>query len=86
MISVGTGLLFGSLVALFAGAPLALYGKRAAYVATFLGAVLLFVAAGTTLLGWWTSSSLMWPSPLGGTESLGLDGLSAYFALIAAVV
>ncbi len=86
MISVGSGLLVASLVALFAGAPLALYGRRASYGTTLLGAILLLVAAGTTLLGWWSSGSLTWFSPLGGTESLGFDGLSAYFALIAAVV
>lgn len=86
MISVGIGLLLAALVALFSGAPLALYAKRACYGATLVGALLLFLAAGTTLLGWWPSSGLAWLSPFGGTESLGLDGLSAYFALIAAVV
>lgn len=86
MISDGSGVLLAALIAFFAGAPLALYGRRISYGATLLGAILLLVAAATTLMGWWSGASLTWPSPLGGTESLGLDGLSAYFALIASVV
>lgn len=82
----GAALLLASLVALFAGAPLAAYRRQAAYVATLVGALLLLLAAGTTLLGWWSGAGISWVSPVGTTESLGLDGLSAYFALIAAVV
>jgi formate hydrogenlyase subunit 3/multisubunit Na+/H+ antiporter MnhD subunit len=85
MIDVTNGFLLAAIVVIFAGAPLAIISRRVAYGATLVGAVLLLLSASRVLL-FGSSNFLTWPSPIGEMKSIGLDGLSAYFALVAAVV
>lgn len=74
-----------ALAVLFAALPLAGLDRRAAYGATLVGSGLLLLAAAASA-AFGPPPVLSWASPLGGAEGIGLDGLSAYFALIAAVV
>jgi hydrogenase-4 component B len=78
-------LLTAAVVALFAGAPLSALDRRAGYAAAAAAsALLLCVAVATLLTG--PVQGIRWLGPLSDPESLRLDGLSAFFALAAAVV
>lgn len=78
-------LLTAAVIGLFAGAPLSLVRRRWGYGATAAAAALLFVVAVDALLRG-TVYGAAWTGPLGDPESLRLDGLSAFFALAAAIV
>ncbi len=85
MIDGSALLLEASLVTLFAAVPASLVGRRVAYAVSFAGSALLFAAATAALvLGPFTA--LHYGGPFGETETLGLDALSAFFALSASVV
>jgi hydrogenase-4 component B len=78
-------LLTAAVVALFAGAPLSLIHRRVGYLtATAASALLLLVAVVALVTG--PVQGLSWSGPLSDPESLRLDGLSAFFALAAAIV
>jgi hydrogenase-4 component B len=77
--------LTGAVVGLFAGAPLALAHRRVGYAVTAAASGLWLVAAIAALSGG-TVQGIGWMGPLGDPESLRLDGLSAFFALAAAIV
>ncbi len=85
MIGAATAFLVSALAVLFAAGPVAAISRRASYLLSLAGALLL-IAAASCVLGFGSGAPLRWPSPIGGTEGIGLDGLSAYFALIAGVV
>jgi len=77
--------LSAAVVALLAGAPLALVRRRAGYLATFVGAGLLVVASILALASG-PVVGLSWVGPFGDPEGLRLDALSAFFALAASLV
>jgi hydrogenase-4 component B len=78
-------LLTAAVVGLFAGAPLAFVHRRWGYATATGGSILLLVVAVAALVAG-PVQGLSWSGPLGDPESLRLDGLSAFFALAAAVV
>ena len=78
-------LLSAAVVGFFAGTALALVRRELGYATSLAASVLLLVAAVGTLV-WGPIHGLAWSGPLGDPESLGLDGLSAFFALAASVV
>ncbi len=85
MIDPSALLLDASLATLFAAVPASWGGRRLAYAFSFAGSALLFAAATAALvLGPFTA--LSYGGPFGETETLGLDALSAFFALSASVV
>jgi len=77
--------LTAAVVGLFAGAPLSLVRREVGYATTLVASVLLLIAA-VWALGFGSVHGLGWSGPLGDPESLTLDGLSAFFALAAAIV
>ncbi len=74
-----------AVLAFFAGAPLAVVRRDAGYAAALGGSVLLLVVAVGALVGI-PVHGVAWTGPLGDPEGLALDGLSAFFALAAAIV
>ncbi len=82
----GAGLLLLlAIAALFGGAPLALVDRRLGYAATFLGSVLLVIAA-LAALDAGPFTALSWTGVVGEPEALHLDALSGFFALAAGLV
>ncbi|MGA9839508.1 MAG: proton-conducting transporter membrane subunit [Thermoplasmata archaeon] len=78
-------LLTAAVIGLFAGAPLSLVRRRLGYAtAAAASGLLLLVAIAAFVTGPVQGAS--WSGPLGDPESLRLDGLSAFFALAAAIV
>jgi formate hydrogenlyase subunit 3/multisubunit Na+/H+ antiporter MnhD subunit len=82
--------LFGTLLTvavagLFAGAPVSLVDRRAGYATAAVASALLLLVAVASLVGG-AVQGVSWYGPLGDPESLRLDGLSAFFALAAAIV
>jgi hydrogenase-4 component B len=77
--------LSAAVVGFFAAAPLAAIGRRVGY-ATSLGASVLLLAVAAIALATGPVHGLAWTGPLGDPESIGLDGLSAFFALAAGIV
>jgi hydrogenase-4 component B len=78
-------LLTASVLGLFAGAPLSFVHRRLGYVSVAVSSVLLLVVA-IACLAIGPVQGASWSGPLGDPESLRLDGLSAFFALAAAIV
>ncbi len=78
-------LLTAAVVALFAGAPLAVARRRFGYAATLVGSILLLLSAVLALL-YGPVTGLSWVGPFGDPESLRLDSLAAFFALAASLV
>ncbi|HTW40594.1 MAG TPA: proton-conducting transporter membrane subunit [Thermoplasmata archaeon] len=78
-------LLTVAVVGLFAGAPLSLVHRRVGYGTAAVASALLFAVAVAALVGGPVQGA-SWSGPLSDPESLRLDGLSAFFALAAAVV
>jgi hydrogenase-4 component B len=73
------------LASFFVGAVLSVLDRRLAYASTLAGAAgLILVAVRTIVAGPIQGAS--WVGPLGETESVGLDALSAFFALTAGLV
>ncbi len=85
MIGTGTGALLASLGLFFAGIPLSLRSRKLSYLACLLGSLALL---GTSLevLAFHPVAPVSWIGPLGTPEGIGLDGLSAFFALVASLV
>jgi len=78
-------LLSAAVVGLFLSAPVALAHRRGGY-AVALGASILLLVAAILELAFGRIEGLAWTGPLGDPEGIGLDGLSAFFALAASVV
>jgi hydrogenase-4 component B len=78
-------LLTAAVVGLFAGAPLSLVHRHVGYGTALVASGLLLVVA-VVALATGPVQGLGWTGPLGDAESLRLDGLSAFFALAAAIV
>ncbi len=78
-------ILTAAVVGLFAGAPLSLIHRRAGYATAAVASTLLLLVALLSLFGG-SVQGISWYGPLGDPESLRLDGLSAFFALAAAIV
>ncbi len=78
-------LLTAAVVGLFGAAVASVLRPKAGYWVALVSSVLLFVAAlGALLYG--GAHGIQWAGPLGETETLALDGLSAFFALAASIV
>jgi formate hydrogenlyase subunit 3/multisubunit Na+/H+ antiporter MnhD subunit len=69
----------------FAGAPIALLRRNWGYLTTLVAASLLLLVA-VDALAFGPVHGLAWTGPIGDPESLGLDALSAFFALAASLV
>ena len=78
-------LLSAAVVGFFAGAALSLARRDLGYAASLVASVLLLLSAVGALV-WGSFQGLAWSGPLGDPESLGLDGLSAFFALATSIV
>jgi hydrogenase-4 component B len=78
-------LLTTAVVALFAGAPLSLLDRRLGY-GTAAAASVLLLAVSVAVLVAGPVQGISWSGPVSDPESLRLDGLSAFFALAAAIV
>jgi hydrogenase-4 component B len=77
--------LTAAVAGLFAGAPLSVVHRKVGYAsAAVASGLLLFVAIASLVVG--PVQGISWTGPLGDPESLRLDGLSAFFALAAAIV
>lgn len=85
MIGVQGALLLGAIAALFAGAPVSILDRRFGYAVAFAGSVLL-VAAAVAALAIGPFTAVAWSGVIGEPESLRLDGLSGFFALVAGIV
>jgi hydrogenase-4 component B len=79
------GLLTAGVVGFFGGAALAAVRPKLGYLACAVASTLLLAAA-VKALAFGAVHGLAWSGPLGDPESLGLDGLSGFFALAAAIV
>ncbi len=77
--------LSAAVIGLFASAPVSLYRRRAGYTVALAASLLLLVSA-IVALATGRIDGLGWTGPLGDPEGLALDGLSAFFALAAAIV
>ena len=78
-------LLTASVAGFFVAAGLSAVRIRIGYATSFVAAGLLFAVAVVTLAAG-PVHGIAWSGPLGDAESLGLDGLSGFFALAAALV
>ncbi len=78
-------LLSAAVLGFFAGAVLSLLRRDLGYATSLVASVLLLVSA-VGALAWGSFTGLAWGGPLGEPESLGLDGLSAFFALATSIV
>jgi hydrogenase-4 component B len=85
MMDGGAWLLEAALATLFAAVPASVLGRRVSYAVSFVGSALLLAAAVVVLVSG-PFTALQYTGPFGETETLGLDALSAFFALAAAVV
>ncbi|HTZ61790.1 MAG TPA: proton-conducting transporter membrane subunit [Thermoplasmata archaeon] len=74
-----------AILAIFAGAPLAVVRREAGYAAALAGSILLLIVSIAALAGA-SVQGLSWTGPLGDPEGFALDGLSAFFDLAAAIV
>ena len=82
---LGGAVLSAAVLGFFSAAVLAMVDRKAGYGASTAASMLLFIAAVYTLLGG-PVHGFVWTGPIGDPESLGLDGLSAFFALAASLV
>ncbi|MGC2358880.1 MAG: proton-conducting transporter membrane subunit [Thermoplasmata archaeon] len=78
-------LLTAAVVGMFAGAPLSLVHRRVGYGTAAAASALLFAVAVAALVTG-PVQGISWSGPISDPESLRLDGLSAFFALAAAIV
>ncbi len=69
----------------FLGAALSIVQTRFGYATCFVASAILFAVAAGCLLGG-AVQGFTWSGPIGGAESLRLDGLSGFFALATALV
>jgi len=85
MIGASGTLLTVAVAGFFAGALLAPVGRRVAY-AVALASSLLFLVVGVLALASGPIAGAGWAGPLGGTQSIALDGLSGFFAVATGLV
>jgi len=82
----GSGLVLTvALAGFFAGAAVAPLGRRLSYAVALVGS-LLFLAAGVMALAFGSFVGPSWTDPIGGVETISLDGLSGFFAVAAGLV
>ncbi len=79
------GVLTAATVGFFAAAGTGAAHRTAGYAVALAASVLLFVAS-VGALAFGGAHGIAWVGPLGETESLALDGLSAFFTLAASIV